>query len=177
MTLFSRKFQSRKQNPLLHYEKMTRRKMKQIGNKIFSWKKVLPLLSIFRPLEDLKELFFQEKDVTIIESTQKEEKPPSRKDGRKQRKKNQLKKEGNIKKIEISSKPCIKEEEDVLDSNPLLLNPFCDFEEFLRPQQRRVGSSNKMTFLEPCYTPLLVSDFSPNRSYSDGLAQRHSDLR
>ena len=128
-------------------------------------------------MEDLKELFFQEKDVTIIESTKKEEKQPSRKEGRKQRKKNQLKKEENIKKIEISSKPSIKEEEDVLDSNKLLLNPFCDFEEFLRPQQRRIGSSGKMTFLEPCYTPLLVSDFSPNRSYSDGLAQRHSDLR
>ena len=128
-------------------------------------------------MEELKELFFQEKDVTIIESTKKEEKQPSRKEGRKQRKKNQLKKEENIKKIEISSKPSIKEEEDVLDSNKLLLNPFCDFEEFLRPQQRRIGSSGKMTFLEPCYTPLLVSDFSPNRSYSDGLAQRHSDLR
>lgn len=128
-------------------------------------------------MEELKELFFQEKDVTIIESTKKDEKQQSRKDGRKQHKKNQLKKEGNIKKIEITSKPSIKEEEDVLDSNKLLLNPFCDFEEFLRPQQRRIGSSGKMTFLEPCYTPLLVSDFSPNRSYSDGLAQRHSDLR
>jgi len=139
---------------------------------------MLLMILISRPLEDLKELFFQEKDVTIIESTKKEEKQPSRKEGRKQRKKNQLKKEGNIKKIEISSKPSIKEEEDVLDSNQLLLNPFCDFEEFLRPQQKRVsGSSGKMTFLEPCYTPLLVSDFSPNRSYSDGLAQRHSDLR
>ena len=138
---------------------------------------MLLMILISRPLEDLKELFFQEKDVTIIESTKKEEKQPSRKDGRKQRKKNQLKKEGNIKKIEISSKPSIKEEEDVLDSNQLLLNPFCDFEEFLRPQQKRLGSSGKMTFLEPCYTPLLVSDFSPNRSYSDGLAQRHSDLR
>ena len=137
------------------------------------------LILISRPLEDLKELFFQEKDVTIIESTKKEEKPPSRKDGRKQRRKNQLKKEGNIKKIEISSKPSTKMEEEALDSNPLLLNPFCDFEEFLRPQPRRLGSSGKMTFLEPCYsyTPLLVSDFSPNRSYSDGLAQRHSDLR
>ena len=128
-------------------------------------------------MEELKELFFQEKDVTIIESTKKDEKQQSRKDGRKQHKKNQLKKEGNIKKIEITSKPSIKEEEDVIDSNKLLLNPFCDFEEFLRPQQRRIGSSGKMTFLEPCYTPLLVSDFSPNRSYSDGLAQRHSDLR
>ena len=131
-------------------------------------------------MEDLKELFFQEKDVTIIESTKKEEKQPNRKDGRKPRKKTQLKKEGNIKKIEISSKPSTKEEEeeeDAIDSNPLLVNPFCDFEEFLRPQPRRAGSSGKMTFLEPCYTPLLVSDFSPNRSYSDGLAQRHSDLR
>ena len=130
-------------------------------------------------MEDLKELFFQEKDVTIIESTKKEEKLPNRKDGRKHRKKNQLKKEGNIKKIEISSKPSTKEEEEeeALDSNQLLLNPFCDFEEFLRPQPRRLGSSGRMTLLEPCYTPLLVSDYSPNRSYSDGLAQRHSDLR
>ena len=135
------------------------------------------MIFISRPLEELKELFFQEKDVTIIESTKKDEKQQSRKDGRKPHKKNQVKKEGNIKKIEITSKPSIKEEEDVLDSNKLLLNPFCDFEEFLRPQQRRVGSSGKMTFLEPCYTPLLVSDFSPNRSYCDGLAQRHSDLR
>ena len=135
------------------------------------------MIFISRPLEELKELFFQEKDVTIIESTKKDEKQQSRKDGRKQHKKNQVKKEGNIKKIEITSKPSIKEEEDVLDSNKLLLNPFCDFEEFLRPQQRRVGSSGKMTFLEPCYTPLLVSDFSPNRSYCDGLAQRHSDFR
>ena len=129
-------------------------------------------------MEDLKELFFQEKDVTIIESTKKEEKLPNRKDGRKHRKKNQLKKEGNIKKIEISSKLSTKEEEEeALDSNQLLLNPFCDFEEFLRPQPRRLGSSGRMTLLEPCYTPLLVSDYSPNRSYSDGLAQRHSDLR
>ena len=132
----------------------------------------------------MRESFFQEKDVIIIESKKQEENASIRSEGRKQRRK---KREANVRKIEISSKSSSKLEKEALDSKQLLnqLNPFCNFEEFLRPQQS-VGSRARrrpggVTYLDPsctpCYTPLLVADYSPNRSYSDGLAHRHSDLR
>jgi len=133
-----------------------------------------------RPLEDLRESFFQEKDVIIIESTNPKEKLSNKTEGRKPRRKNQQKRDTNIRKIEITSKSSSKLEKESLDSKQII-NPFYNFEEFLRPQRsessRERRRSGAVSYLEPCYSPLLVGDYSSNRTYSDGLALRQSDLR
>ena len=139
------------------------------------------ILSHFlRPLEDLRESFFQEKDVIIIESTNPKEKLSNKTEGRKPRRKNQQKRDTNIRKIEITSKSSSKLEKESLDSKQII-NPFYNFEEFLRPQRsessRERRRSGAVSYLEPCYSPLLVGDYSSNRTYSDGLALRQSDLR
>ena len=128
----------------------------------------------------MRDSFFQEKDVIIIESTNPKEKLSNKQEGRKPRRKNQQKRETNIRKIEISSKSSSKLEKESLDSKQII-NPFYNFEEFLRPQRsessRERRRSGAVSYLEPCYSPLLVGDYSSNRTYSDGLALRQSDLR
>ena len=128
----------------------------------------------------MRENFFKEKDVIIIESTNNKPRLSNKTEGRKPRRKNQQKREANIRKIEISSKSSSKLEKESHDSKQLI-NPFYNFEEFLQPQRSELSGerrrSGAVSCLEPCYSPLLVGDYSPSRSYSDGLALRQSDLR
>ena len=73
-----------------------------------------------------------------------------------------------------------------MDSNMAFLNPLYNFEEFLMgkmPEQetskksRKSSGPGKITFLDPVFSPLFISDFTPSRSYSEGLGHKKSDIR
>jgi len=127
-----------------------------------------------RPLEEIQNLFFEEKTVQIIETptshieTKKKKKP---------KKKVHVKSEGKKELIDNS------DIDSELDGNLLFMNPFCNFENFLTkgPPSSSESANGKgggrITFLDPGFSPYFISDFSPNRSYSEGLGHRHSDLR
>merc|ERR1712241_296873 len=102
---------------------------------------------------------------------------------------NKIKSEGKKHSVKINTKTEIVDEE--IDPNLLLLNPFYNFEDFLMgpgqsPEDKRKPQPNtispatnpgKITFLDPGFSPLFISDFTPSRSYSEGLGHRQSDLR
>ena len=129
---------------------------------------------LIRPFEEIQNLFFEEKTVQIIETptshieTKKKKKP---------KKKVHVKSEGKKELIDNS------DIDSELDGNLLFMNPFCNFENFLTkgPPSSSESANGKgggrITFLDPGFSPYFISDFSPNRSYSEGLGHRHSDLR
>ena len=137
----------------------------------------------------MKSLFFEEKDVQIIDLNTGAE-SPKKKDKKVRKKINKTKSEGKKHSVKISTKTEIVDEE--IDPNLLLLNPFYNFEDFLMgpgqsPEDKRkpqppstmspATNPGKITFLDPGFSPLFISDFTPSRSYSEGLGHRQSDLR
>jgi len=125
-----------------------------------------------RPLEEMQNLFFEEKPVQIIEAA-----TPHVENKKKKRTKKKVHEKSEGK------KECIDNLESELDGNLIFTNPFCNFENFLMkgPPSSNEAANGKgggrITFLEPGFSPYFISDFSPNRSYSEGLGHRHSDLR
>ena len=136
----------------------------------------------------MKSLFFEEKDVQIIDLNTDAE-SPKKKDKKVRKKINKIKSEGKKHSVKINTKTEFVDEE--IDPNLLLLNPFYNFEDFLMgpgqsPEDKRKPQPNtispatnpgKITFLDPGFSPLFISDFTPSRSYSEGLGHRQSDLR
>ena len=123
----------------------------------------------------MKSLFFEEKNVVILDIQEKETKPKRRE------------KKANKRKSKVeNNKNNFKSDEDSLDSNMVFLNPLYNFEEFLMgkmPEQetskksRKSSGPGKITFLDPVFSPLFISDFTPSRSYSEGLGHKKSDIR
>ena len=134
----------------------------------------------------MKSLFFEEKDVQIIDLNADVE-SPKKKDKKVRKKINKIKSEGKKHSVKINTKTEFVDEE--IDPNLLLLNPFYNFEDFLMgpgqsPEDKRKPNTispatnpGKITFLDPGFSPLFISDFTPSRSYSEGLGHRQSDLR
>ena len=123
----------------------------------------------------MKSLFFEEKNVEIVDIQEKETKPK-----RREKKANKRQSKGE------SNKHNFKPVEDSLESNMVFLNPLYNFEEFLMgkmPEQetskksRKSSGPGKITFLDPVFSPLFISDFTPSRSYSEGLGHKKSDMR
>lgn len=138
------------------------------------------LLSLLylRPLEEMKSLFFEEKNVEIVDIIQEKETKPKRKEKRANKRQSKLENK--------KQSPNSNLNEDSFDSNTIFPNPFYNFEEFLlgkRQEQepskksRKSSGPGKMTFLDPVFSPLFISDFTPSRSYSEGLGHRQSDIR
>ena len=124
----------------------------------------------------MKSLFFEEKNVEIVDIIQEKETKPKKKE--KKANKRQSKVDGKKSKSSLH--------EDSMDSNMIFLNPLYNFEEFLMgkmPEQetskktRKSSGPGKITFLDPVFSPLFISDFTPSRSYSEGLGHRKSDIR
>ena len=135
-------------------------------------------LPYLRPLEEMKSLFFEDKNVEIVDIILEKETKPKRKEKR-----------ANTRKSKVENKkqnPKSNLNEDSFDSNTIFPNPLYNFEEFLlgkrhdpapSKQSRKSSGPGRMTFLDPVFSPLFISDFTPSRSYSEGLGHRLSDIR
>jgi len=126
----------------------------------------------------MKSLFFEEKNVEIVDIIQEKETKPKKKE--KKANKRQSKVDNKKQNYNTSL------HEDSIDSNMIFLNPLYNFEEFLMgkmPEQetskktRKSSGPGKITFLDPVFSPLFISDFTPSRSYSEGLGHKKSDIR
>ena len=126
----------------------------------------------------MKSLFFEEKNVEIVDIIQEKESKPKRKEKR------ASKRQSKVENKKLNHKSNLNE--DSFASNPIFLNPLYNFEEFLlgkRHEQeptkksRKSSGPGRMTFLDPVFSPLFISDFTPSRSYSEGLGHRQSDIR
>ena len=125
----------------------------------------------------MKSLFFEEKNVEIVDIIQEKGSKPKRKEKRSTKKQSKVESKKQNYKSNLTY--------DSLDSNMIFLNPMYNFEEFLLgkvPDQetkksRKSSGPAKMTFLDPVFSPLFISDFTPSRSYSAGLGHRQSDIR
>lgn len=128
----------------------------------------------------MKSLFFEEKDVQIIDCIKETETKPKR------REKKNNKRESRVENKKQKAKTSF--DDGYMDTDMIFLNPLYNFEEFLlgkmpeqensKKGQRCSGpGSGKITFLDPGFSPLFISDFTPSRSYSDGLGHRQSDIR
>ena len=126
----------------------------------------------------MKSLFFEEKNVEIVDIIQEKETKPKKKE--KKANKRQSKVDSKKQNYKTSL------HEDSIDSNMIVLNPLYNFEEFLMgkmPEQetskktRKSSGPGKITFLDPVFSPLFISDFTPSRSYSEGLGHKKSDIR
>ena len=126
----------------------------------------------------MKSLFFEEKNVEIVDIIQEKETKPKKKE--KKANKRQSKVDNKKQNYNTSL------HEDSIDSNMIFLNPLFNFEEFLMgkmPEQetskktRKSSEPGKITFLDPVFSPLFISDFTPSRSYSEGLGHKQSDIR
>lgn len=126
----------------------------------------------------MKSLFFEEKNVEIVDIIQEKETKPKKKE----KKANKRQSKVDVKKHNYKSSL----HEDSMDSNMIFLNPLYNFEEFLMgkmPEQetskktRKSSGPGKITFLDPVFSPLFISDFTQSRSYSEGLGHKKSDLR
>ena len=119
------------------------------------------------------DLFFEEKDVEIVSADKTEKKVDNKK---KLKKKN--------KRVNIINENIAVENEKSM-APMFLSSPFVNFQDFLSQDESCElaekssipHSTGNLAFLEPGFSPFFISDFTSNRSYSEGLYHRQSELR
>ena len=126
----------------------------------------------------MKDLFFEEKDVKIVEVQKQPVKEQSKRDKKTRSGKKELKSKP-LKSVNVENPPL--PEQDI-DQDILFMNPFYNFEDVLSGQVQDDSSKTspppgRITFLDPLYNPLFVQDLTASRNYSHGLAQKPNDHR